>query len=77
MPVLDYKFVALGHTPFGRAGAAILNAELMHREGSCEILAGQVLQWVGGSAGRAVGWVFPTRPTAHQTTRPTDGEITS
>jgi len=33
-PVLDYKFVALGHnTVRGAAGAAILNAELMHREG--------------------------------------------
>jgi aspartate-semialdehyde dehydrogenase len=33
-PVLDYKFVALGHNTIrGAAGAAILNAELMHREG--------------------------------------------
>ena len=33
-PVLDYKFIALGHnTVRGAAGAAILNAELMHREG--------------------------------------------
>jgi aspartate-semialdehyde dehydrogenase len=33
-PVLDYKFVALGHnTVRGAAGAAILNAELMHQEG--------------------------------------------
>jgi aspartate-semialdehyde dehydrogenase len=33
-PVLDYKFVALGHnTVRGAAGAAILNAELMHSEG--------------------------------------------
>jgi aspartate-semialdehyde dehydrogenase len=33
-PVQDYKFVALGHnTVRGAAGAAILNAELMHREG--------------------------------------------
>jgi aspartate-semialdehyde dehydrogenase len=33
-PVFDYKFVALGHnTVRGAAGAAILNAELMHREG--------------------------------------------
>jgi len=33
-PVLDYKFVALGHnTIFGAAGAAVLNAELMHSEG--------------------------------------------
>jgi len=33
-PVLDYKFVALGHnTMRGAAGVAILNAELMHREG--------------------------------------------
>jgi aspartate-semialdehyde dehydrogenase len=32
--VFDYKFVALGHnTVRGAAGAAILNAELMHREG--------------------------------------------
>jgi aspartate-semialdehyde dehydrogenase len=32
--VLDFKFVALGHnTVRGAAGAAILNAELMHREG--------------------------------------------
>jgi aspartate-semialdehyde dehydrogenase len=33
-PVLDYKFVALGHNTIrGAAGAAILNAELMHRQG--------------------------------------------
>ena len=33
-PVLDYKFVALGHNTIrGAAGAAILNAELMHVEG--------------------------------------------
>ena len=33
-PVLDYKFVALGHNTIrGAAGAAILNAELMHKEG--------------------------------------------
>lgn len=33
-PALDYKFVALGHNTIrGAAGAAILNAELMHREG--------------------------------------------
>jgi aspartate-semialdehyde dehydrogenase len=33
-PVLDYKFVALGHnTVRGAAGAAVLNAELMQSEG--------------------------------------------
>ena len=33
-PILDYKFVALGHNTIrGAAGAAILNAELMHRKG--------------------------------------------
>jgi aspartate-semialdehyde dehydrogenase len=33
-PVLDYKFVALGHnTVRGAAGAAVLNAELMAAEG--------------------------------------------
>jgi aspartate-semialdehyde dehydrogenase len=33
-PVLDYKFMALGHNTIrGAAGAAILNAELMHHEG--------------------------------------------
>jgi aspartate-semialdehyde dehydrogenase len=33
-PVLDHKFVALGHNTIrGAAGVAILNAELMHREG--------------------------------------------
>ena len=33
-PVLDYKFVVLGHnTVRGAAGAAVLNAELMHSEG--------------------------------------------
>ena len=33
-PVLDFKFVALGHNTIrGAAGAAVLNAELMHREG--------------------------------------------
>jgi aspartate-semialdehyde dehydrogenase len=33
-PVLDYKFVALGHNTIrGAAGAAVLNAELMHRKG--------------------------------------------
>jgi aspartate-semialdehyde dehydrogenase len=32
-PVLDYKFIALGHNTIrGAAGAAILNAELMHAE---------------------------------------------
>ena len=33
-PVLDYKFVALGHNTIrGAAGAAVLNAELMQSEG--------------------------------------------
>ncbi len=33
-PVLDWKFVALGHnTVRGAAGAALLNAELMLAEG--------------------------------------------
>lgn len=33
-PLFDYKFVALGHNTIrGAAGAAILNAELMHCEG--------------------------------------------
>jgi aspartate-semialdehyde dehydrogenase len=33
-PVLDYKFIALGHnTVRGAAGAAVLNAELMQAEG--------------------------------------------
>jgi aspartate-semialdehyde dehydrogenase len=33
-PLFDYKFVALGHNTIrGAAGAAILNAELMHVEG--------------------------------------------
>jgi aspartate-semialdehyde dehydrogenase len=33
-PALDWKFVALGHnTVRGAAGAAVLNAELMHTEG--------------------------------------------
>jgi aspartate-semialdehyde dehydrogenase len=33
-PVLDYKFIALGHNTIrGAAGAAVLNAELMHCEG--------------------------------------------
>jgi len=33
-PVLHTRFVALGHnTVRGAAGAAILNAELMHAEG--------------------------------------------
>jgi aspartate-semialdehyde dehydrogenase len=32
--VFDWKFVALGHnTVRGAAGAAVLNAELMHSEG--------------------------------------------
>jgi len=32
--VLDYKFIALGHNTIrGAAGVAVLNAELMHREG--------------------------------------------
>jgi aspartate-semialdehyde dehydrogenase len=32
--LFDYKFIALGHNTIrGAAGAAILNAELMHREG--------------------------------------------
>ena len=33
-PALDYKFVATGHNTIrGAAGAAVLNAELMHSEG--------------------------------------------
>ena len=41
-PVLDYKFVALGHNTIrGAAGAAILNAELMQQRGAA----------VNGSAG--------------------------
>ncbi|MBV9742387.1 MAG: aspartate-semialdehyde dehydrogenase [Acidobacteriia bacterium] len=33
-PVLNYKFVALGHNTIrGAAGAAVLNAELMHSDG--------------------------------------------
>jgi aspartate-semialdehyde dehydrogenase len=33
-PVLDYKFVAMGHNTIrGAAGAAVLNAELMYSEG--------------------------------------------
>jgi aspartate-semialdehyde dehydrogenase len=33
-PVLDYKFVAMAHNTIrGAAGAAVLNAELMHSEG--------------------------------------------
>jgi aspartate-semialdehyde dehydrogenase len=33
-PVFDYKFIALGHNTIrGAAGAAVLNAELMHSEG--------------------------------------------
>jgi len=33
-PVLDYKFIALSHNTIrGAAGAAVLNAELMHSEG--------------------------------------------
>jgi len=33
-PVLDYKFIAMGHnTVRGAAGAAVLNAELMYSEG--------------------------------------------
>jgi aspartate-semialdehyde dehydrogenase len=33
-PVLDYKFICLGHNTIrGAAGVAILNAELMHQEG--------------------------------------------
>jgi len=36
-PVLDWKFVALGHnTVRGAAGAAVLNAELMQAEGLLE-----------------------------------------
>ena len=32
-PLFDFKFIASATTPFARAGAAILNAELMHSEG--------------------------------------------
>jgi aspartate-semialdehyde dehydrogenase len=33
-PVMDYKFIALGHNTIrGAAGAAVLNAELIHSEG--------------------------------------------
>jgi aspartate-semialdehyde dehydrogenase len=36
-PVLGYKFIALGHNTIrGAAGAAVLNAELMHSEGWLE-----------------------------------------
>jgi aspartate-semialdehyde dehydrogenase len=36
-PLLGYKFVALGHNTIrGAAGAAVLNAELMHSEGLLE-----------------------------------------
>jgi aspartate-semialdehyde dehydrogenase len=36
-PVLDYKFVCLGHNTIrGAAGAAVLNAELMVSEGYIE-----------------------------------------
>jgi len=38
-PVLDYKFILLGHNTIrGAAGAAILNAELLHAEGYLEEL---------------------------------------
>ena len=38
--LFDYKFIALGHNTIrGAAGAAILNAELMHREGCCDSTA--------------------------------------
>ena len=38
-PVLDYKFVALGHnTVRGAAGAAVLNAELMKSEGYARLM---------------------------------------
>jgi aspartate-semialdehyde dehydrogenase len=37
-PVLDYKFVALGHNTIrGAAGAAVLNAELMKSEGLLDL----------------------------------------
>jgi aspartate-semialdehyde dehydrogenase len=33
-PILSFKFIALGHNTIrGAAGGAVLNAELMHREG--------------------------------------------
>ncbi len=33
-PILGYKFVSLGHNTIrGAAGAAVLNAELIHSEG--------------------------------------------
>jgi aspartate-semialdehyde dehydrogenase len=33
-PVMDYKFVVLGHNTIrGAAGAAVLNAELIYSEG--------------------------------------------
>jgi len=38
-PVLDYKFVLLGHNTIrGAAGAAILNAELLKTQGYLEEL---------------------------------------
>ena len=38
-PVLDWKFVALGHnTVRGAAGAAVLNAELMYSEGHARLM---------------------------------------
>jgi aspartate-semialdehyde dehydrogenase len=37
-PVLGMKFVAMGHNTIrGAAGAAILNAELMHADGWLEV----------------------------------------
>ena len=47
-PVFDYKFVALGHnTVRGAAGAAVLNAELMHSEG---LLGLMIVMKFGGSS---------------------------
>jgi aspartate-semialdehyde dehydrogenase len=40
-PVLDYKFVLLGHNTIrGAAGASILNAELLTAEGYLDVTAG-------------------------------------
>ena len=56
--MLDYKFVALGHNTIrGAAGAAILNAELMHRRGravgACEPLTMRVMKFGGTSVADA------------------------
>ena len=50
-PVLDWKFIALGHnTVRGAAGAAVLNAELMYSEGLAGLTTPMIVMKFGGTS---------------------------